>query len=167
MVSEQELIGLRAHHYLAIQFLSCLPNLIFYHLFGIPICRYWMGSLNYQRTENALTAKASRYIGAIVKTLNNTVNNVVYLARSPYGDLFQCRGPRWASVNLGIFICMQCSGIHRSLGVHISKVHKIRFSLSTLAYSVVLPFFHESIFSFDCRSFVVILLVCKVGSQVL
>lgn len=37
---------------------------------------------------------------------------------SPFG----CRGPRWASVNLGIFICMQCSGIHRSLGVHISKV---------------------------------------------
>ncbi|XP_075107916.1 putative ADP-ribosylation factor GTPase-activating protein AGD15 [Nicotiana tabacum] len=35
-----------------------------------------------------------------------------------------CRGraPRWASINLGIFICLQCSGIHRSLGVHISKV---------------------------------------------
>ncbi|PHJ26021.1 gtpase activating protein for arf protein, partial [Cystoisospora suis] len=30
--------------------------------------------------------------------------------------------PRWASVNLGIFICLECSGIHRKMGVHISKV---------------------------------------------
>ncbi|XP_030582611.1 arf-GAP with coiled-coil, ANK repeat and PH domain-containing protein 2 isoform X3 [Archocentrus centrarchus] len=33
--------------------------------------------------------------------------------------------PRWASINLGITLCIQCSGIHRSLGVHLSKVRSL------------------------------------------
>ena len=32
------------------------------------------------------------------------------------------KDPRWASSKLGIFICINCSGIHRSLGTHISFV---------------------------------------------
>ena len=33
--------------------------------------------------------------------------------------------PKWASINIGIFVCIECSGIHRSLGVHLSKVKSI------------------------------------------
>ena len=33
--------------------------------------------------------------------------------------------PDWASINLGIFICLECSGKHRSLGTHISFVRSV------------------------------------------
>lgn len=33
--------------------------------------------------------------------------------------------PDWASLSFGILICIKCSGIHRSLGVHLSKVRSL------------------------------------------
>ncbi|XP_062557349.1 stromal membrane-associated protein 2 [Armigeres subalbatus] len=35
------------------------------------------------------------------------------------------KGPRWASWNLGVFLCIRCAGIHRNLGVHISRVKSV------------------------------------------
>lgn len=39
-----------------------------------------------------------------------------------------CDAPRpdWASLNLGIMMCIDCSGVHRSLGSHISKVRSLK-----------------------------------------
>lgn len=38
-----------------------------------------------------------------------------------------CHGPapRWASTNLGCFLCIGCSGLHRKIGVHISVVRSV------------------------------------------
>uniref|UniRef100_A0A453NLF6 Arf-GAP domain-containing protein n=1 Tax=Aegilops tauschii subsp. strangulata TaxID=200361 RepID=A0A453NLF6_AEGTS len=33
--------------------------------------------------------------------------------------------PNWASANIGVFICVKCSGVHRSVGTHISKVMSV------------------------------------------
>lgn len=36
------------------------------------------------------------------------------------------KDPEWASINIGVFICIECSGIHRSFGTHISKVRSVK-----------------------------------------
>ena len=36
------------------------------------------------------------------------------------------KNPEWAVVNLGVLICIGCSGAHRSLGTHISKVRSLK-----------------------------------------
>ncbi|XP_077302846.1 stromal membrane-associated protein 1 isoform X2 [Arctopsyche grandis] len=41
------------------------------------------------------------------------------------------KGPRWASWNIGIFLCIRCAGIHRNLGVHISKVKSVNLDTWT------------------------------------
>ncbi|CAF4607922.1 unnamed protein product [Rotaria sp. Silwood1] len=44
-------------------------------------------------------------------------------------------GPEWASINLGILLCLNCGGAHRGLGVNLSKVrslHMDTWDLETL-----------------------------------
>lgn len=36
------------------------------------------------------------------------------------------KDPEWASCNLGVFLCTECAGIHRSLGSHVSRVRSLR-----------------------------------------
>ena len=35
------------------------------------------------------------------------------------------KSPKWASINLGVVLCIDCSGHHRGLGVHLSQIRSL------------------------------------------
>ncbi|PWA88460.1 ARF GTPase-activating protein [Artemisia annua] len=48
--------------------------------------------------------------------------------------------PDWACLNLGILVCIECSGVHRNLGVHISKVRSLTLDVKVWEPSVITLF---------------------------
>ncbi|KAI4678342.1 uncharacterized protein J4E88_006863 [Alternaria novae-zelandiae] len=43
----------------------------------------------------------------------------------------------WVSINLGIIICIECSGIHRSLGTHITKVRSLTLDVTSFTPDII------------------------------
>eukprot|EP00916_Digyalum_oweni_P025344 GHVL01041757.1.p1 GENE.GHVL01041757.1~~GHVL01041757.1.p1 ORF type:complete len:535 (+),score=151.67 GHVL01041757.1:43-1605(+) len=62
------------------------------------------------------------------KTPNLAHSDLIEVVNNP--DNQHCvdcgqKAPRWASVNLGILMCIECSGHHRNMGVHLSTVKSL------------------------------------------
>ncbi|KAK1926963.1 hypothetical protein DB88DRAFT_476226 [Papiliotrema laurentii] len=72
------------------------------------------------RQDKATTDRHARILRDLVKQPDNKA-------------CADCRknDARWASWNLGVFLCIRCSGIHRSMGTHISKVKSIDLDMWT------------------------------------
>ncbi|KAI5295142.1 hypothetical protein KEM52_002255, partial [Ascosphaera acerosa] len=43
----------------------------------------------------------------------------------------------WVSINLGMVFCIECSGIHRSLGTHISKIRSLTLDVHSFTIDIV------------------------------
>lgn len=60
----------------------------------------------------------ARYTAALKRLLDLPANR----ACADCGGAEAGARPTWASLSCGTFLCMRCAGVHRGLGVHVSKV---------------------------------------------
>ncbi|CAG8477971.1 8965_t:CDS:2 [Ambispora gerdemannii] len=68
-------------------------------------------------------------------TITGKIIDIIKNADSSNSICADCgaRKTEWCSINLGVILCIECSGIHRSLGTHISKVRSL--TLDTISYT--------------------------------
>lgn len=71
-----------------------------------------------RRAPNPAAERAAKNQQTIKSLLKLEPNKVC-------ADCKRNKHPRWASWNLGVFICIRCSGIHRGMGTHISRVKSV------------------------------------------
>ncbi|KAH7640839.1 centaurin-gamma-1a-like protein [Dermatophagoides farinae] len=71
----------------------------------------------------------SEYDKSKLHNVNSVDDSAIHTIRTVPGNKYcvDCEAPNpdWASLNLGSLICIECSGIHRNLGTHISKVRSL------------------------------------------
>lgn len=63
--------------------------------------------------------------------LQMILNRLLKEEENKYCADCEAKGPRWASWNLGVFLCIRCAGIHRNLGVHLSRVKSVNLDTWT------------------------------------
>ncbi|KAM9778887.1 arf-GAP with SH3 domain, ANK repeat and PH domain-containing protein 2-like [Syngnathus typhle] len=91
-------------------------------------CQIWMSVLQNSKEEALSKAfKGDQDEGDnIVQELTKAI---VADVRKMDGNRVCCDcgapGPSWLSTNLGVLICIECSGIHREIGVHYSRIQSL------------------------------------------
>jgi hypothetical protein len=69
-------------------------------------------------------------VSAASAVTSDSANSLDFVDEVANRRCFECHAPldspNWVSVNLGVLLCISCSGLHRNLGVHVSKVRSLQ-----------------------------------------
>ncbi|XP_071671846.1 arf-GAP with SH3 domain, ANK repeat and PH domain-containing protein 1-like isoform X2 [Patagioenas fasciata] len=102
-------------------------------------CVIWVSVLSNSK-EEALNVAFSKAQGGGESSREELTQAIIQEVRGMPGNRECCDcsapDPTWLSINLGILICVECSGIHREIGAHLSRIQSL--SLDRLATSELL-----------------------------
>ncbi|NXF60897.1 ASAP1 protein, partial [Ciccaba nigrolineata] len=102
-------------------------------------CVAWVSILSNSK-EEALNVAFSKGQGGRESSWEELTQAIIEEVRGLPGNRECCDcsapDPTWLSINLGILICIECSGIHREMGVHLSRIQSL--SLDKLSTSELL-----------------------------
>ena len=91
----------------------------------------WVGVLN-NTLEHLFNSQLTRNVddeSQDVRSMNELIAFIVKSIRSLPGNHQCCdcnaSDPPWISTNLGVLVCIECSGVHRELGVQFSRVRSL------------------------------------------
>eukprot|EP00795_Rhopilema_esculentum_P008390 gene8390-14367_t len=98
-------------------------------------CEAWISVITNARDEALNKAfgdgdeSLSKDTSSVARSLKELTENIVAeVKKVAENDICVDCGaadPTWFSTNLGVLVCIECSGIHREMGVHISRIRSL------------------------------------------